>query len=177
MMQTDVNKEVNKEYETMNEKGETAMENKILNEIKEIMEENEWKYHCEEEEGRLGAGFVNSLLMFEVSEDMVECYTLYYEKVPAEHRAEVLESMTSVNVIGKEGHFEMDQEGHVKFRIRRGVQRGELPSKEDIESMMGRVIHTEYVMISGLFQVARGETEIKSALFGAMMKYMERKLA
>lgn len=172
-MQTDMNKI----YETMNEKGDTAMENKIMNEIKEIMEENEWKYHCEEEEGRLGAGFRDSILMFEVSEDNVECYSLFYEKVPAEHRADVLEYMNAVNVMVKEGHFEMDKEGHVKFRIRRVMQRGQLPAKEDIESMMGRVIHTEYVMISGLFQVARGETEIKSALFGAMMKYMERKLA
>ena len=42
------------------------MVNRILNKIKEIFEEKDIKYYCEEEIGCIGASFPDSIMVFDV---------------------------------------------------------------------------------------------------------------
>jgi len=164
-------------YDALNESEGIAMKNRMMRDIEDIMKEFELIYQCDEQDGNIVAGFEDSMLAYEVNEDLVECIVVYRERVPEETRGKVLEYINSANVVGKEGHFEMDGEGHPRFRLVRRALDGQPIEKEHLRGMMGLVINAERALMSGVYRVASGEAEPKEAIAAALFKMLHGKAA
>lgn len=144
--------------------------NKMMQDIKEIVEAYNWSYQCDEAIGRLDVYFDECFLMFDIDEEYVECCSVHLENVPEENRAKVLEYMNSANIIAREGHFEMDDEGCVQFKIRRMFMKGQPIDKEELFTMLARVIRGVRAIMPDLYRVARGELGPREAMDAAKLK-------
>lgn len=92
------------------------MENYVLEQIKEIFEEMGLQYHCDGK-GRIGVGLSDYCLMFHAAQDGLEFRLQMNLEIPVEYRIEMLEFLNNINCIIKEGHWELEEDGEVAFRI------------------------------------------------------------
>lgn len=148
------------------------MENKIINQVKEMFDEREIHYYCEEEKGRIGARFDEGILFFETDGPMVECQMFFIKEAPQENRLEVLKYMNRINEITKEGHLEMDKDGGMRFRTTTDIsETGELSGKR-MMVMVARAFSVKENFGSNLFAVADGEMSAEEAFLSAMLEAM-----
>lgn len=89
---------------------------RMLEQLKEIFEEREIKYQCDEEE-YIRAPFESFMLVFRVTERSVALRLQMREEVPEEHKIRMLRFLNRINMCTKEGHWEIQGNGKVSFRI------------------------------------------------------------
>lgn len=92
------------------------MANVVLNQIKFLFDEKGIRYHSDDSE-RIGAKFSDFVLMFHVTEEALSFKMYLEEKASVQCRPDVLEYLNYANLIMKEGHFVMDNEGDIYFVI------------------------------------------------------------
>ena len=92
------------------------MANVILEQIKSVFEEKGIHYHSDDEK-RIGARFSNFVLMFHVTAEELSFKMYFDKKVPGRSRMDMLEYLNYANLIMKEGHFVLDNEGDIYFNI------------------------------------------------------------
>ena len=150
------------------------MVNSILNKIKDVFEVKEVKYYCEEEKGRIGANFFDSVMMFHVEPDMVTYKMVFKGDVPEEKRKDVREYLNDINCILKEGHMEMDDDGTVTFRI--SVDMSEEPEMSEYRllSIMGKGVHAEDTFHGGIKHIVEGNMEPRKAFKDALYAVRKR---
>lgn len=151
------------------------MANKILEQIKDILEVKELKYYCDEEE-RIGAGFTDFAFMFHATEDCLDFRLQMKLEVPKEYCLEVLQYLNRVNCITKEGHWEMDAEveltGTIAFRMCEDLSVEYGVEDYRIVSMIEKGIAAVSLFGEGMKKIASGESTATVAYLETMVEQL-----
>ena len=149
------------------------MANKLLEQIKDVLEAKELKYYCDEEE-RIGAGFMNFAFMFHATEDYLDFRLQMKLDVPEEYRLEMLQYLNRVNCITKEGHWEMDAEveltGAIAFRMSEDLSVECGVEDYRIVSMIEKGIAAVSLFSEGMKKIASGESSATVAYLEMMVE-------
>ena len=146
----------------------------ILNKIKDVLEEKDLKYYCEEQNGRIGVNFPGSIMMFRVTSEFVVFKSVFKGDIPKEKRRDVLEYLNDVNCILQEGHIEMDEEGTVQFRICIDLLAEQDISEYRLWLIMGKGAHAEQTFHEGIYQIVEENMEPSKAFEEAFHKLVKR---
>ena len=131
----------------------------ILNKIKDIFEEKDIKYYCEESIGCIGAGFPSSAMVFDVRPTSVELKMLVKGIIPEDKQRKVQTYLNRVNCILKEGHMEMKNDGNVQFRIYTDISEQQDISEYRLLYLMAKGMAAVHDFSDGIRRVALGEEE------------------
>ena len=92
-----------------------TMKDRMMEQIKEVLEEGELKYDCNER--YFGVPFDDFIVGIEPSDDSLEMKLFETEVVEPEYKREMLKLLNMVNSVIKEGHWELEDEERPCFRI------------------------------------------------------------
>lgn len=146
----------------------------ILNKIKDIFEEKDIKYYCEEEIGCIGAGFPESAMAFEVKPESVELKMLVKGIIPEDKQRKVQTYLNRINCILKEGHMEIREDGIAQFRIYTDIMEQQDISEYRLLQLMAKGMATIHDFREGMFRVALGESEPDEAFAKAIEETIKK---
>ena len=145
------------------------MMNHILNQVKSLFEERWIKYFCNVGDGVIGAAFEDTKILFEIDANLVEFCLIFDEEMRKDRKYEVQEYINYVNRILKEGHFEMDDEGTVQFRICTDISETQDISEKRLFVMMAKAAGAKENFQKNMVRVSNGSMEAKEAFAEVLM--------
>lgn len=116
--------------------------------LKEHLHQHEWNFESHDEAKIICTGFsgdnanLNSSIVIDEDDDLIQCLTTYQPKVPELFRGMVAEFICRANYGMKIGKFEMDfRDGELRFHTSSAFLTGVLP-----DEVIRRVFGTNFVI-------------------------------
>ncbi|MBR2490386.1 MAG: YbjN domain-containing protein [Ruminiclostridium sp.] len=125
-----------------------AHSNEVVEKVKSVLDENEWKYQFNEETKHLRAKFNitgkirNVQILMDLSyDDSVVVVCVFPINAEEKYYVDVLRLINFINYNSKYGNYELDEEdGEVRFRLTVDLE-GIIPSTEMVEKCVIIPIH------------------------------------
>lgn len=128
--------------------------NMVLELVKEVLEERGLEYENVGE--HIGVAFGEFVIGLLMKDDSLELRLIEAEEVNEEYRPEMLNLLNRINLITKEGHWELDLDGLICYRILVCLPKeGEL-EKERIDDIIVKAMQSQAVFGDGIKEVGVG---------------------
>jgi len=141
---------------------EMTMKDRMMEQIKEILEDSELNYDCNER--CFGVPFDDFIVGIEPADNALEMKLFERETVEEEYRTEMLRLLNSANRMIKEGHWELEENERPCFRIYvRMPENGALETSR-IAGILAKVFMAHKTLGTAIKRVMYGLSTAEEAL-------------
>lgn len=138
------------------------MKDRMLEQIKEILEGNELEYDCNEK--YFAVPFGEFVVGIEPTDKGLEMKLYEMETVEEEYRLEMLRLFNTVNIMTKEGHWELEEDDRPCFRICVCLPENSTLGTPRIAGILGKVFMAHKALENAIKRVMYGLNTAEEAL-------------
>ena len=139
-----------------------TMKDRLMEQIKKILEENELKYDCTEK--YVAVPFGEFIVGIEPNDNSLEMKLFERETVEAEYRMEMLRLFNTINPAIKEGHWELEEDERPCFRICVCLSENSTLETPRIAGILGKVFMAHKTLETAIKRVMYGLSTAEEAL-------------